>query len=146
MSHPPDSQPRESFLRFCVRVSCRAFLGWSPLGARTLSESLLVSPSAQHRAGASEIKHELKQCTAGQLSLETYWFLLMVLHSAFSCCGKVLISWETVAICVFLMWRKVCFLMVNLSFPLLFLFISFFFCSCCKPIFGYICLYFCSTL
>lgn len=45
-----------------------------------MSESLLVNPRAQHIAGACEIKHELKQYTVGQLSLGTYWFLLMVLY------------------------------------------------------------------
>lgn len=84
-------------------------------------------PSAQHTAGASEIKHALKQYTAGQLSLQTYWLLQIVLyHMHLTRCGRVLTSWKTIAACVFLVWKKICFLMVKSITPLLFLFISFF--------------------
>lgn len=38
--HSPDSQLRESFLTFCIRMSYSAVLGQNPLGARTLSKPL----------------------------------------------------------------------------------------------------------
>lgn len=49
-------------------------------GGRDLVRIPFGHPSAQHTAGASEIKRELTQYTAGQLSLETYWLLQIVLH------------------------------------------------------------------